>query len=67
MTTVGLVHQLMEARDERRLLKLQAQLARPRLPIVDDLGYVPLSQTGVELLFEVFSQRQSGEDATRLP
>lgn len=25
--------------------------------IVDELGYVPLSQTGSELLFEVFSQR----------
>ena len=38
----------MEARDERRLLKL---------PIIDELGFVPLSRTGAELLFEVFSQR----------
>src|SRR5713226_2848823 len=28
-----------------------------RLLIIDELGYVPLSQTGAELLFEVFSQR----------
>ncbi len=41
----------------RRLLKLQAQLAAVKLLIVDELGYVPLSQTGSELLFEVFSQR----------
>jgi hypothetical protein len=47
----------MEARDERRLLKLQAQLAAVKLLIVDKLGYVPLSQTGAELLFEIFSQR----------
>ena len=47
----------MEARDERRLLKLQAQLAAVKLLIVDELGYVPLSQTGAELLFEIFSQR----------
>lgn len=53
----GLVHQLMEARDEKRLLRLQAQLAAVKLLIVDELGYVPLSQTGAELLFEVFSQR----------
>ena len=33
-----LVHQLMEARDERRLLKLQAQLAAVKLLIVDELG-----------------------------
>ena len=56
-TAAGLVHQLMEARDERRLLKLQAQLAAVKLLIVDELGYVPLSQTGAELLFEIFSQR----------
>jgi DNA replication protein DnaC len=56
-TAAGLVHQLMEARDERRLLRLQAQLIAVKLLIVDELGYVPLSQTGAELLFEVFSQR----------
>src|ERR1700736_289141 len=48
-TAAGLVHQLMEARDERRLLKLQAQLAAVKLFIIDELGYVPLSQTGAEL------------------
>ena len=52
-----LVHELIEARDEKRLLRLQAQLARVNLLIVDELGYVPLSQTGSELLFDVFSQR----------
>lgn len=56
-TAAGLVHQLMEARDEKRLLRLQAQLSAVKLLIVDELGYVPLSQTGAELLFEVFSQR----------
>jgi len=48
---------MMEARDERRLLKLQAQLTTVKLLIIDELGYVPLSQTGAELLFEIFSQR----------
>ncbi len=56
-TAVALVHQLMEARDERRLLKLQRDLQAVKLLIVDELGYVPLSPTGAELLFEVFSQR----------
>jgi DNA replication protein DnaC len=28
-----------------------------RLLIIDELGYVPLSSTGAELLFETFSQR----------
>jgi DNA replication protein DnaC len=56
-TASQLVHELMEARDEKRLLRLQAQMAKVSLLIVDELGYVPLSQTGSELLFEVFSQR----------
>jgi DNA replication protein DnaC len=47
----------MEARDEKRLMRLQAQLTAYKLLIVDELGYVPLSPTGAELLFEVFSQR----------
>jgi DNA replication protein DnaC len=56
-TAAALVHELLEARDERRLLRLQKQLAAYRLLIIDELGYVPLSPTGAELLFEVFGQR----------
>jgi DNA replication protein DnaC len=56
-TAAALVHELREARDERRLLRLQKQLAAYRLLIIDELGYVPLSPTGAELLFEIFSQR----------
>jgi DNA replication protein DnaC len=56
-TAAALVHGLLEARDEKRLLRLQKQLAAHRLLIVDELGYVPLSSTGAELLFEIFSQR----------
>ena len=41
----------------REVLRLQRQLAGYKLLIIDELGYVPLSQTGAELLFEVFSQR----------
>ena len=56
-TAAALVHELLEARDEKRLLRLQRQLAGHKLLIIDELGYVPLSPTGAELLFEVFSQR----------
>jgi DNA replication protein DnaC len=56
-TAAALVHELIEARDEKRLLRLQRQFAAYKLLIIDELGYVPLSQTGAELLFEVFSQR----------
>jgi len=57
ITASALVHELMEARDEKRLIRLQKQLAKYKLLIIDELGYVPLSPTGAELLFEVFSQR----------
>ena len=56
-TAAAMVHELIEARDEKRLLRLQRQLAGYKLLIIDELGYVPLSTTGAELLFEVFSQR----------
>jgi DNA replication protein DnaC len=59
ITAAGLVHQLMEARDEKRLLRLQRELQATKLLIVDELGYVPLSSTGAELLFEVFRDRHS--------
>jgi DNA replication protein DnaC len=38
-------------------LRYQKNLARQELLIVDELGFVPLSKTGAEMLFEVFSQR----------
>ena len=56
-TASALVHELLEATTERRLLRLQKQLTGYKLLIIDELGYVPLSTTGAELLFEVFSRR----------
>ena len=56
-TAAALVHELIEARDEKRLLRYQKQLARQELLIVDELGFVPLSKTGAEMLFEILSQR----------
>ena len=56
-TAAGLVSEMMEARDERRLLRFQKQMAAYNLLIIDELGFVPLSKTGAELLFELISQR----------
>lgn len=56
-TAAALVHELMEARDEKRLRLLQKQLANSKLLIIDELGYVPFTAVGAELLFEVFSRR----------
>ena len=53
----GSLHELMEARNERRLLRLQKQMVGYKLLIIDELGFVPLGKTGGELLFELISQR----------
>ena len=54
---VALVNALVEARNEKSLLRLQSKLARVSLLVIDELGYLPFSKTGAELLFEIFSQR----------
>ena len=44
-TAAALVNELLEARDDKRLLRVQKQLVKQDLLIVDELGYVPLSKT----------------------
>lgn len=56
-TAAGLVTDLVEARDAKALGRLQNKLAKYHLVIVDEVGYVPFSKSGAELLFEFFSQR----------
>ena len=56
ITAASLVHELIEAVDERRLQRFQKQLTSQNLLIIDELGFVPLSKTGAELLFEVISK-----------
>ena len=56
-TAAMLVSELFEARDEKHLQRFQKLLASYELLIIDELGYVPLSKTGAELLFETISLR----------
>lgn len=56
-TAAGIVNELIEAGDEKRLLRLQKTLAGYELLVVDEPGFIPLSRTGAELLFELISQR----------
>jgi len=55
-TTANLVHSLIESYDEKHFLKIKNKLFNYDLIIIDELGYVPLSKTGGELLFDIFSQ-----------
>src|SRR6202142_2165168 len=56
-TAASLAHELIEAKDERRLMRFQKMLSSFELLIIDELGFVPLSKTGAEMLFEIFSLR----------
>jgi DNA replication protein DnaC len=65
-----LVTLLLEAREERQLGRLKSQLAKLDLLILDELGYVPASKAGAELLFDVIStayERTSVIVTTNLP
>jgi DNA replication protein DnaC len=65
-----LITQLMEAREERSLARMKAQLAKLDLLVLDELGYVPASKLGAELLFDVIStayERTSVIITTNLP
>ena len=69
-TVTGLVTQLLERREERSLEKMQRQLERTDLLVLDELGYVPFSKSGGEVLFEVVSrayERTSLIVTTNLP
>lgn len=55
-TVMGLVTQMLEAREERNLERLLKQIERHRIIILDELGYVPFTKAGAELLFEVVSR-----------
>ena len=69
-SVTNLVTQLLEKREERQLERFEKQLEKQDLLILDELGYVPFSKAGAELLFEVVSrayERTSLIVTTNLP
>jgi DNA replication protein DnaC len=52
-----LVRDLLEARDERRLGKLQERIQRVPLLILDEFGFVPFDRAGGEVLFNLLAER----------
>lgn len=57
VTGCGLVNELVEAQEERNLSRLLKRYAGYDLLILDELGYVPFSKLGAELLFQVLAER----------
>jgi len=54
----ALVNELIEARQERDLQRIIQRYSRYELLILDELGYIPFSREGSELLFQVLAERQ---------
>ena len=57
ITGCGLVNELIEARDEKRLRLLIKKYFNYGLLIIDELGYVPFSKEGAQLLFQILAER----------
>jgi len=60
-TAAGLINELLAAQQEYRLNKLEKQWLAPHLVILDELGYVPFSKIGAELLFQFCSSDMRGQ------
>ena len=69
-SAAALVTALLERREERTLGRTLKAMERMELIIIDELGYIPFSKAGAELLFEVVSrayERTSLIVTTNLP
>jgi len=51
----ALVNEMIQAQDEHRLSKLLASLLKHRLVVLDELGFIPFSSKGAQLIFQLCS------------
>jgi DNA replication protein DnaC len=54
-TTAGLVNELILAQDEHRLSRFLASALKHQLIVLDELGFIPFSATGAQLIFQFCS------------
>ena len=57
VTGCGLANELIEARDGKALGRITKRYARYGLLIIDELGYVPFSKEGAQLIFQILAER----------
>ena len=55
-TAAALISQLLEAHQQNQLSRLENSLLKQHLIIIDELGFVPFSQQGAQMLFTFISQ-----------
>jgi DNA replication protein DnaC len=56
-TAAGLINALVEAQEMNRLSKLETWLMKQDLIVLDEVGFVPFSQHGAQMLFAFVSQK----------
>ena len=54
---IDIINSLLAAQKAGRLAKAIKDYTRPKLLIIDELGYLPIDQRGANLLFQIVSQR----------
>lgn len=54
-TAAGLVHELLEAQESHILGRLEKRWLKLDLIVLDELGYIPFSKSGAQLLFQFVS------------
>lgn len=57
VTGCGLINELIEAKDGKKLGRIVKRYAAYDLLILDELGYVPFTREGAELLFQILTER----------
>lgn len=57
VTGCGLANELIEARDEKQLGRAVKRYASYGLLIIDELGYIPFSKEGAQLIFQILAER----------
>jgi DNA replication protein DnaC len=57
VTCCGLVNELIESRDDKNLSRIIQRYSAYEVLIMGELGYVPFSREGSELLFQVLAER----------
>ncbi len=57
VTGCGLANELIEAQTAKTLSRVIQRTARNDLLVLDELGYVPFSKEGAQLLFQVLAER----------
>ena len=56
-TAAALINELLDAQEAHRIARLETWLLKQDLLIIDEVGFVPFSQRGSQMLFTFLSQR----------